>query len=239
MQDGRQHLEVLLERIASKKAVIGVMGMGYVGLPLAATFHRAGFQVVGFDTNPEVVHALDQGTNYLEHLAEADALFRHLADSTTFTATCDMQRLAETDAVLICVPTPLGEHFEPDLSYVEACGRSIGKIVRPGQLIVLESTTYPGTTRERLLPSILSSATDVSALGFPPATPPTHLPVHSAHAVGATQTTDSDSAASNQAGNSEDAAAAAAAAAAGETRLFVAFSPEREVPVGLSFYFFN
>ena len=113
-------------------------------------------QVLGFDCDSEVIKALEEGDNYLEHLPEADALFRHLADSPTFTATSDMGRLGEADAVLICVPTPLGEHFEPDLSYVEACGRSIAQTLRDGQLIVLESTTYPGTTRERLLPCLTS-----------------------------------------------------------------------------------
>jgi UDP-N-acetyl-D-mannosaminuronate dehydrogenase len=131
--------------------------------------------VLGFDTDSEVIKALEEGDNYLEHLPEADALFRHLADSPTFTATSDMGRLREADAVLICVPTPLGEHFEPDLSYVEACGRSIAKTLRPGQLIVLESTTYPGTTRERLLPCLstemdlgLSQLGDSLFLAFSP-----------------------------------------------------------------------
>ena len=108
--------------------------------------------MLGFDTDTTVVAALERGESYLEHLKHSGALFRHLAESQSFTATSDMTRLSEADAVLICVPTPLGEHFEPDLSYVEACGRGIAGTLRAGQLIVLESTTYPGTTRERLLP---------------------------------------------------------------------------------------
>jgi UDP-N-acetyl-D-glucosamine dehydrogenase len=137
----------ILEKIGSKTATVGIMGLGYVGLPLAATFHKAGFNVMGFDISPEKVEACQSGTSYLEHLPDSKGLFRRLADSSTFTATTDMARLNECDAVLICVPTPLTSHFEPDLSFVKTCGSLVAASIRKGQLIVLESTTYPGTTR--------------------------------------------------------------------------------------------
>ena len=173
-------LATLIERISAKTAVIGVMGMGYVGLPLVSTFHRAGFKVLGFDTDPEVITALEQGESYLEHLKHASALFRHLADSPSFTATSDMGRLAEADAILVCVPTPLGEHFEPDLSYVEACGRCIAKTLREGQLIVLESTTYPGRSWR------VNSRSDMPASILCPFDQ--HVHVHSRHNTRASTT---------------------------------------------------
>ncbi len=137
----------MLEKIASKEATVGVMGLGYVGLPLAATFHKAGFNVRGFDTNPEKVEACQKGISYLDHLHDSQGLFRRMADSSSFMATTDMTRLAECDAILICVPTPLTSHFEPDLSFVKKCASLIAASLKKGQLIVLESTTYPGTTR--------------------------------------------------------------------------------------------
>lgn len=154
----------LLSRIEGRDAVVGVMGLGYVGLPLASTFHRAGFAVLGFDTNTETVEALNSGQSYLEHLPNSEKLFRDLADSSTFSATTDMTRLKEVDIAVICVPTPLGASMEPDLQYVEECARRVAENFKPGQLIVLESTTYPGTTRERLLP-ILQTASSSPALG--------------------------------------------------------------------------
>eukprot|EP00802_Teleaulax_amphioxeia_P011002 Tamp_11032.p1 GENE.Tamp_11032~~Tamp_11032.p1 ORF type:complete len:340 (-),score=50.62 Tamp_11032:595-1614(-) len=138
---------------------------------------------MGFDTDPEVIKALEQGESYLEHLHEADALFRHLADSETFTATADMGLLSKADAVLICVPTPLGQHFEPDLSYVEGCGRCIAKGLRAGQLLVLESTTYPGTTRERLLPTIIQGNEELREAIFVAFSPEREDPGNKTHAM--------------------------------------------------------
>ena len=131
---------------------MGVVGLGYVGLPLLSVFHRAGFSVIGFDTDPGKIAALSAGENHLKHLGES--LVSDMVKAGRFKATADMSWLAEADAILICVPTPLGKHLEPDLSYVEKTADAIAKTLRPGQLIVLESTTYPGTTRQVVLPRL-------------------------------------------------------------------------------------
>jgi UDP-N-acetyl-D-glucosamine dehydrogenase len=140
----------LKANIDSKTAVIGVIGLGYVGLPLLAAFHRAGFPTLGFDVDPTKIDALQRGQSYLKHLG--DSLVKELHSGAKFDATLDFSRLAEADAVISCVPTPLGAHLEPDLSYVEKTAEDIAKTLRPQQLIVLESTTYPRTTREIMLP---------------------------------------------------------------------------------------
>jgi UDP-N-acetyl-D-glucosamine dehydrogenase len=105
----------LIKKINEKSAVIGVMGLGYVGLPLAATFHGAGFRTIGFDTDPSKIAACEAGTSYLEHLPDSKGVFQRLAQSETFSATADMTLLRNADAILISVPTPLGVSFEPDL----------------------------------------------------------------------------------------------------------------------------
>jgi UDP-N-acetyl-D-glucosamine dehydrogenase len=138
--------------IADRSAVVGVVGLGYVGLPLLSVFHRAGFSVIGFDTDPEKIAALSVGKNYLKHLGES--LVSEMKTAGRFSATADASRLVDADAILICVPTPLGKHLEPDLSYVEKTADAIAKSLRPGQLIVLESTTYPGTTRDIVRPRL-------------------------------------------------------------------------------------
>ena len=140
----------LQEAIEQKKARIGVVGLGYVGLPLARIFLEAGFHCLGFDLDSHKIEQLEAGQSYIKHI-ESDWITRQVRDGS-FQATSDMQRLTEADVILICVPTPLGEDREPDLSFVEGTTRSIAESLRPGQLIVLESTTYPGTTREILLP---------------------------------------------------------------------------------------
>ena len=142
----------LLSRIQDKSAVVGVIGLGYVGLPLLATFHRAGFRTIGFDVDPAKIVELTAGRNYLKHLG--DALTGNLLSGAKFEATTDLKRLGECDAIISCVPTPLGKHLEPDLSYVVQTANDIARTLRPGQLIVLESTTYPRTTREVLLPRL-------------------------------------------------------------------------------------
>jgi UDP-N-acetyl-D-glucosamine dehydrogenase len=145
-------LNHLATKIENKTAVIGTIGLGYVGLPLCAAFEKAGFQVLGFDVDPEKIRLLNAGENYLKHLG--DRFVAEMRSSGRFEATNDFARLAEADAILICVPTPLGEHLEPDLSYVESSAVSIAAALRPGQLVVLESTTYPGTTRMVVLPRL-------------------------------------------------------------------------------------
>jgi len=139
----------LLAKIEETSAVVGVIGLGYVGLPLMAAFHKAGFKVIGFDVDPEKITLLHKGENYLKHLG-ANLVKDMLGDR--FDATADFKRLAEADAIIVCVPTPLGHHLEPDLSYIEKTADAIAATLRPGQLIVLESTTYPRTTREVMLP---------------------------------------------------------------------------------------
>jgi UDP-N-acetyl-D-glucosamine dehydrogenase len=146
----------LLERIENRTAVVGVMGLGYVGLPLLRVFWDAGFRVLGFDVDPEKVRLLKRGESYLKHLGE-DLVRKMVEDPNgrgRFDATSDPGRLGEADAILICVPTPLGQHMDPDLSFVEDTANDIARTLRPGQLIVLESTTYPGTTREVVLPRL-------------------------------------------------------------------------------------
>jgi len=142
-------LQSIKEKIESRQAVVGVIGLGYVGLPLLAAFHAAGFPVLGFDIDPDKIDALKRGENYLKHLG-GDLVKAMLG--ARFDVTADFARLADADAVIVCVPTPLGHHLEPDLSYVEKTADDIARVLRPGQLIVLESTTYPRTTREVMLP---------------------------------------------------------------------------------------
>jgi UDP-N-acetyl-D-glucosamine dehydrogenase len=148
-------LDDFLSRLSSRTAVIGVVGLGYVGLPLSLCACKAGFRVLGFDVNPERVESLNNGHSPLNHIAEA-----RVAEARTcerFTATLDVGRLTGADAILICVPTPIGPHREPDLSFVKETARMIAGVLRRGQLIVLESTTYPGTTREILKPILETS----------------------------------------------------------------------------------
>ena len=140
----------LLEKIENKTAVVGVIGLGYVGLPLLHAFHRAGFSVIGFDIDPNKINALHRGENYLKHLGAS--MVSDMKKAGRFDATNDFSRLGEADAVISAVPTPLGKHLEPDLSYVEQTAIDIAKTLRKGQLVVLESTTYPRTTREIMLP---------------------------------------------------------------------------------------
>lgn len=142
----------LLAKINNSSAVVGVIGLGYVGLPLMAAFHRAGFPVVGFDVDQRKIDALHRGENYLQHLG-AD-LVSNMKKGGKFDATIDVKRLGECDVVISCVPTPLGRHREPDLTFVENSADDIAKTARPGQLIVLESSTYPGTTREVFMPRL-------------------------------------------------------------------------------------
>ncbi|MEX2214944.1 MAG: nucleotide sugar dehydrogenase [Phycisphaeraceae bacterium] len=142
----------LLEKIAARRAVVGVIGLGYVGLPLLRAFFEAGFPVIGFDVDPEKVRHLKAGHNYL--MLRGDEYIRAMTTSDRFDATVDMARLNEPDAILICVPTPLGRHLEPDLTYVEKTAEVIGAALRKDQLVVLESTTYPSTTRDVVLPRL-------------------------------------------------------------------------------------
>ena len=144
--------DALAAKIGGATAVVGVVGLGYVGLPLLAAFHRAGFPVIGFDRDPAKIDALSRGENYLKHLGPSLVADLIAAAPERFAATADAGRLGECDVVLSCVPTPLGDHLEPDLSLVENSAADIAATLRPGQLVVLESSTYPRTTREVMLP---------------------------------------------------------------------------------------
>ncbi len=142
--------ETLHNKFHDRSALVGVIGLGYVGLPLALTFAEKGFPVLGFDVDPDKVEALGAGDCYIKHL-ECDRV-KAAIDSGRLTATADFTRLSEPDAILICVPTPLTRQREPDMTYIRRAAVQIREALRPGQLIVLESTTYPGTTDELLLP---------------------------------------------------------------------------------------
>ncbi|NLF72845.1 MAG: nucleotide sugar dehydrogenase [Candidatus Anammoximicrobium sp.] len=147
--------EQLSQKIADKTAKVGVIGLGYVGLPLLQAFIRSGFDTVGYDVDQSKVERLLAGESYIKHIP-SDWIAQWLA-AKRFTATADMHRLSEADALLICVPTPLNESRDPDLSCVESTSRHISAALRPGQLVVLESTTYPGTTRDVVLPILAES----------------------------------------------------------------------------------
>jgi UDP-N-acetyl-D-glucosamine dehydrogenase len=134
----------------SRSATVGLIGLGYVGIPLALTAVKAGFRVLGFDIDRPRAEQLNRGESIIKHIPASDVA--EAVRSKRFEATADFVRLREADAILICVPTPLTKHREPDLSFVEQTAKTIAKVLRPGQLIVLESTTYPGTTTEVVRP---------------------------------------------------------------------------------------
>ena len=146
----------LLTRIERCEAKIGVIGLGYVGLPLAHALHEGGLPILGFDIDQGKIDAIRAGRNYLVHLG--NELVTTLRDSKRFEATADFSRLGEADVIIICVPTPLGKHWEPDISYILQTAEAIGKTLRSGQLIILESTTYPRTTRDDMMPAIMAAA---------------------------------------------------------------------------------
>jgi len=140
----------LLANFKERRARIGIVGLGYVGIPLALTAAKAGFKVLGFDIDAPRVDQLNRGESIIKHIPSE--LIGEAVKAEKFQATADFSRLNEPDAILICVPTPLTKHREPDLSYVENTARAIAPRLRKGQLIVLESTTYPGTTDEVIRP---------------------------------------------------------------------------------------
>jgi len=145
-----QTFETLIELIRTREARVGVIGLGYVGLPLVLLLEEAGFQVLGFDVDTTKTEMLNRGESYIRHIGH-DRIAKAFASEKVL-ATADFDRLADCDAIIICVPTPLGTHREPDLKYIRMTAEQIALRLRPGQLVVLESTTYPGTTREELLP---------------------------------------------------------------------------------------
>jgi UDP-N-acetyl-D-glucosamine dehydrogenase len=148
------------KRIREKSALVGIMGMGYVGLPLVRTFGAAGFATLGFDIDDSKVKMLNAGKSYIKHIP--GSMIKNLADQKRFRATADFSELDKPDAIIICVPTPLSKTRDPDMSYIESTSKAISKRLRKGQLVVLESTTYPGTTRDLVRP-ILEEASGLKA----------------------------------------------------------------------------
>ena len=151
--------ESLLAALQRKTCKIGVIGLGYVGLPLIRAFAEAGFGTLGFDVDRRKISVLEEGKSYIGHIP--DSWIADRISDASFVPTAEMSRLAEADALLICVPTPLTDSRDPDLTYVEATARQIAEHLRPGQLVILESTTYPGTTRDVVLPILESSGLQV------------------------------------------------------------------------------
>nr|MBD3621653.1 nucleotide sugar dehydrogenase [Sunxiuqinia sp.] len=144
--------QTLLQKIPANTEVIGVIGLGYVGLPLAVNFAEAGIKVIGFDKNPDKVDKINHGNNYIKDIR--DAVLREVVDNVSLCATTDFSRINECDALLICVPTPLDRFKKPDMSYIESACIEIGRYMKPATFISLESTTYPTTTEDLMLPII-------------------------------------------------------------------------------------
>lgn len=140
----------LLNKINDNSVVVGIIGLGYVGLPLGLEFAEKEFNVLGFDLDESKIEAISNGRTYIKHIPSER--IKKSVDAGYLKATTDFSRLPEVDAIIICVPTPLDNHREPDMSYVEGTAKTIQKYLRKGQLVTLESTTYPGTTEELLLP---------------------------------------------------------------------------------------
>jgi len=144
--------EQVITAISAKRAHIGVVGLGYVGLPLLAEFARSGYQATGFEVDENKAAQINAGDSYIGDVAAS--LVKELVENKRLRATTDFDHLKDCDAVIICVPTPLRKTKEPDVSYILAAAEEIKKRLHRGQLIILESTTYPGTTDEVLLPML-------------------------------------------------------------------------------------
>src|SRR5664279_1573429 len=142
-------LQKIKQGIESREARIGIVGMGYVGLPLALLFSEERFAITGFDIDAHKVDTLNRGGSYIVRIPGTDI---QLAQKNGFQATADYIGIGKMDVVIICVPTPLNEHYEPDLSFITGTVKAMAPHLRQGQLIILESTTYPGTTEEVVIP---------------------------------------------------------------------------------------
>ncbi|MDF2633002.1 MAG: UDP-N-acetyl-D-glucosamine dehydrogenase, partial [Caproiciproducens sp.] len=145
----------LLNKIQDKSAVVGIVGLGYVGLPLAVEFAKAGYKTIGFDVQPQKVDSVNAGHNYIGDIV-GDTL-KNVVESGKLSATSDFSFIKDVDAVAIAVPTPLDKYQQPDISYVKGSTESVAKYMHKGMVIVLESTTYPGTTEELLKPILEAS----------------------------------------------------------------------------------
>lgn len=142
--------EQLLKKIQKKEVIVGVVGLGYVGLPLAVEKAKAGFQTIGFDVQPKKVEMVNQGKNYIGDVVDSD--LERLVQDGTLRATNDFDFIQAVDFIAICVPTPLDSHQQPDISYVKSSSEAIARHLKKGTIVVLESTTYPGTTKELVMP---------------------------------------------------------------------------------------
>ena len=149
----------LIRKAERREALFGIIGLGYVGLPLAVELARAGYKVLGYDVNQRVVEGLNAGKSHIKDVKDAD--LREILAAGRFEATTDGTRLAEPDAISICVPTPLSKYKDPDVSFIVAATEAVKATLRRGQAIILESTTYPGTTREIMLPALESTGLTV------------------------------------------------------------------------------
>ncbi len=159
METNLSHADALISKAENRDLLFGVIGLGYVGLPLAIELAKAGYRVLGYDVNPAVVSGLTQGRSHVEDISDEELAEARKGDR--FTTTADASRLAEADAISICVPTPLSKFKDPDVSYIVAATEDVKKSLRVGQAIILESTTYPGTTREIMLPALESTGLKV------------------------------------------------------------------------------
>ena len=162
--------EMLIKKINDREIIAGVVGLGYVGLPLAVEKAKAGFKTIGFDVQSSKVNMVNSGHNYIGDVVDTD--LTELVGSGMLSATNDFSFIKDVDFVAICVPTPLDEHQEPDISYVKNSATAISKYLKPGTMVVLESTTYPGTTEELVQP-ILEKGSGLKCgqdffLGFSP-----------------------------------------------------------------------
>lgn len=153
----------LIQKLNDKQAIIGIVGLGYVGLPLTIRYSEVGYKVIGFDIDPSKVTTLNAGKSYIEHIPHAAIA---AAKGQGFEPTADFSRVSEADALILCVPTPLNQYREPDLSFVIDTTDALLPYLRPGQVVSLESTTYPGTTDEELLPRIESKGLKVGENAF-------------------------------------------------------------------------
>ena len=161
--------EILLKKIAERKVIVGIVGLGYVGLPLAVEKAKAGFRTIGFDVQKEKVDMVNAGHNYIGDVVDSDLAL--LVKEKQLSATTDFSFIGTVDFVAICVPTPLDAHQQPDISYVESSARSVAKYLHKGMMVVLESTTYPGTTEDLIKPILEESGLKCGEdffLGFSP-----------------------------------------------------------------------
>jgi len=149
----------LREKIKSKKAKIGIVGLGYVGLPLAVEFAKMGFKVIGIEQNPKRMEMINRGENYISDVSDKE--LKSIVKNDQIRATGDFNKIKDVDAICICVPTPLDKNKQPDISYVKSVTEQISVIIKKDQIVILESTTYPGTTEEIILPKLSASGLKV------------------------------------------------------------------------------